>query len=265
MDWTNFSFISITTIFFWLISIVTLIPSKKNLTGLTFIFLSLGIGVFLFFIISFWVLLSRPPLQTIGETRLWYTLFLSLIGFFIYYKWRYKWFLVYSLLMASLFMLINYLHPEVQEKILMPALQSIWFVPHVLVYMSAYAFLAAASLVALKALYEYYFRELKKETVKLADNLVYLGFAFLTLGLLFGAIWAKDIWGNYWTWDPKETWAFLTWLIYLVYIHLRHHKPQKIMLSLWILAFSFLVLLICWFGINYLPTAQNSVHTYSSR
>ena len=263
MDWANFSIVSIITLFFWLISILTLIPSKKNLKAFTFTFVSIGIVFFLFFIISLWFSLSRPPLQTLGETRLWYTLFLSIIGLLIYYKWRYKWFLIYSLLMASVFIFINYTHSEVQEKMLKPALQSIWFVPHVLVYMCAYAFLAAAALVALKGLYEYYFQDLKKETVKLADNLVYLGFGFLTLGLLFGAIWAKDIWGNYWSWDPKETWALLTWLGYLIYIHFRHHKPKNILIALWILALSFLILIICWFGINYLPTASNSVHSYS--
>jgi ABC-type transport system involved in cytochrome c biogenesis permease subunit len=98
----------------------------------------------------------------------------------------------------------------------------------------------------------------------MADNLVYLGFALLTLGLLFGALWAKKAWGNYWTWDPKETWALLTWLGYLVYIHYRFHQPQKIIFPLWILSLAFLILLVAWFGINYLPSAQNSVHVYSN-
>ena len=101
------------------------------------------------------------------------------------------------------------------------------------------------------------------KTLQLADNLVYIGFSFLTLGLLFGALWAKEAWGHYWTWDPKETWAFLTWLAYLTYMHFRTYQPKKTRAPLWTLSLAFVVLLICWFGINYLPSAQNSVHVYS--
>ncbi|WP_218186024.1 cytochrome c biogenesis protein CcsA [Marinifilum fragile] len=86
---------------------------------------------------------------------------------------------------------------------------------------------------------------------------------FLTFGLLFGALWAKEAWGHYWTWDPKETWAFITWMGYLVYIHRRYQKPSKYVSALWILALAFVILLVCWFGVNYLPSAQFSVHTYS--
>ena len=145
----------------------------------------------------------------------------------------------------------------------MPALQSPWFVPHVIVYIFSYALLAASSLVAVFGLYQLYFKSLELTTLKLADNLVYIGFAFLTFGLLFGALWAKEAWGHYWTWDPKETWAFLTWLSYLIYLHFRFYQPKKVKAPLWTLSLAFVVLLVCWFGINYLPSAQNSVHVYA--
>ncbi|MEA3445388.1 MAG: cytochrome c biogenesis protein CcsA [Bacteroidota bacterium] len=164
--------------------------------------------------------------------------------------------------MALLFLLLNYFKPEIHAKSLMPALQSPWFVPHVIVYIFAYALLAASSLVAIKALYHEYFDLQQKNLLPLADNIVFIGFAFLTLGLLFGALWAKEAWGHYWTWDPKETWAFLTWLMYLIYIHYRHNKPHVKRGPLWSLSLAFVILLIAWFGINYLPSAQFSVHTY---
>lgn len=172
--------------------------------------------------------------------------------------------LAYTLTLAVLFMFINIMNPETFDKTLMPALQSPWFIPHVVVYIIAYAFLAVSSLTALKGLVL-----MKKNmdfdpTLKLADNSVYLGFAFLTFGLLFGALWAKEAWGHYWTWDPKETWALLTWLVYLIYIHLRIKKKTNTTQALWILTFAFIILLVCWFGINYLPAAQNSLHIYSS-
>jgi cytochrome c-type biogenesis protein CcsB len=263
MDWSDFSIIAIITLMLWLGSIITIIPAnrKKNILSLTFTIV--GILVLIIFVVSFWISLERPPLKTLGETRLWYALFLAIIGLLTYVKWKFKWLMVFSLGMSSLFIMINYLNPEIHDKELVPALQSVWFIPHVLVYIFAYAILAASSIVALKGLFDTFFAKSKEETIVLADNLVYIGFAFLTLGLIFGAIWAKEAWGFYWTWDPKETWALITWLGYLLYIHFRYIRPKVVKPMLWLLALSFVLLLICWFGINYLPSAVNSVHTYS--
>ncbi len=225
--------------------------------------LIIGLALFTYYLIVLWHSLGRAPMRTLGETRLWYSFFLGLIGYLTYLRWNYKWFLVYSILMAVLFMIINIVFPENFSKTLMPALQSPWFVPHVIVYIFAYALLGAASIVAVYGLYMEYFRVFRKSLLQLGDNLVYIGFAFLTLGLLFGAVWAKEAWGHYWTWDPKETWAFITWMVYLIYIHFRYFHPKKVKTPLWILALAFVVLLIAWFGVNYLPSAQSSVHVYS--
>jgi ABC-type transport system involved in cytochrome c biogenesis permease subunit len=203
-------------------------------------------------------------MRTLGETRLWYTIFLSSIGLITYLRWKYKTLLAFTILMAFLFLLINLLHPETYDKTLMPALQSPWFIPHVIVYILAYAILAFSSMIAVYGLFKVYYRTKDSFTIKWADNLVYIGFSFLTMGLLFGALWAKEAWGHYWTWDPKETWAFLTWLSYLLYIHFRIFQPGKIKTPFWVLSLAFIVLLICWFGINYLPSAENSVHVYGT-
>ena len=172
--------------------------------------------------------------------------------------------LAYTLLMAILFLFINYFNPDTFDKTLMPALQSPWFIPHVIVYIIGYAFLAVSSLIGLFGLYQMRKNKNTDDTITLADNIVYLGFAFLTFGLLFGALWAKEAWGHYWTWDPKETWSFLTWMVYLIYIHFRVNKRENIKSALWVLSLSFVILLICWFGVNYLPSAQSSVHVYSN-
>jgi ABC-type transport system involved in cytochrome c biogenesis permease subunit len=166
-------------------------------------------------------------------------------------------------LLAGIFLLLNLLYPDTYDKTLAPALQSPWFVPHVIVYMLAYAMLAVSCLVGLAGLYYLYFREYRETLLPLGDNLVYIGFSLLTFGLIFGALWAKVAWGHYWTWDPKETWAFLTWFGYLLYMHIRYYQPKKIKTPLWTLFVLFIVLLICWFGLSYLPSAQNSVHVYS--
>ena len=104
---------------------------------------------------------------------------------------------------------------------------------------------------------------LVKRKVQL-DNIVYVGLIFMTFGMMFGAFWAKEAWGHYWSWDPKETWAAITWFSYLVYIHYRHLPGHGPRLALWLLILSFVLLQMCWWGINYLPSIQGaSVHTYN--
>jgi len=223
-----------------------------------------GIAVLVVFMWLLWDILERPPMRTLGETRLWYAMFLPVIGYATYLRWDYKWILHYSGFVAIVFLSINLIYPDNYDRDLMPALQSVWFIPHVIVYIFAYALLAASAIVAVKGLLIHFFNWKMSWNMQLADNLVYLGLGFLTLGLLFGALWGKEAWGHYWMWDPKETWAFLTWIGYLAYIHFRYHKPKMEQTAMWILAIAFIILLIAWFGVNYLPSAANSVHTYSS-
>lgn len=265
MTWIDFPLYSSVVAFFWVFGLVFLLAAykKTSLLKLAHISIFMGWGILLVFVVKLWIELDRPPMRTLGETRLWYSTFLPLIGFITYLRWQYKWFLAYSIGMALVFLTINYFNPETYSKTLMPALQSPWFVPHVLVYLFSYAVLAASSIVAIKGWYDFQKNNFSIETLKLADNLVYIGFAFLTLGLLFGALWAKEAWGHYWTWDPKEVWAFLTWMGYLIYIHYRYFHVQKPKQALGILALAFVVLLVCWFGVNYLPIADTSVHTYT--
>ena len=259
MSWDYFIYFAIVSVLLWGVGAWGAWKQKK---GLAFVTTGAGLLVFFGFILAMWISLERPPLRTMGETRLWYSFFLPLAGLIVYSRWKYKWILSFSTLLAVVFIGVNLLKPEIHSKTLMPALQSPWFAPHVIVYMFAYAVLGAATVMALYLLF------FKKSAVSdqeydITDNLVYVGLAFMTFGMLFGALWAKEAWGHYWSWDPKETWAAITWLSYLVYIHYRlvpRHRPQ---LALSLLVVSFVLLQMCWWGINYLPSAQGtSVHTY---
>ncbi len=221
-----------------------------------------GSLIFLIFIAGLWISLQRPPLRTMGETRLWYSFFLSIIGLFLYTKYNYSWMLGFGTLMSIVFTTINLLKPEIHSTTLMPALQSPWFVPHVIVYMFSYAMMGAATLFSGYMWLRKTPAEVSEKELNLCDNLVRIGWAFLTLGMTMGALWAKEAWGDYWTWDPKETWALATWLSYLLYLHLRPSNKNHNMLFA-LLTFSFILLQICWWGINFLPSAQGtSIHTY---
>ena len=221
----------------------------------------IGTAVFCCFIAGMWATLERPPMRTQGETRLWYSFFISLIGVIVYCRWRFKWILSFSTMMAIVFTCINVLKPEIHSKSLMPALQSPWFVPHVAVYMFAYAMMGAATVFAIYLWWKSSRREILPEEMKACDTLVKIGWAFLSMGMVMGSLWAKEAWGDYWVWDPKETWAAATWLGYLLYIHLRP-KMKDYDYAFALLIFNFILLQMCWWGINFLPAANTSVHVY---
>ena len=264
ISWDNFSWFAIPALLFWMIGAYWAIREKRNgALGATI----LGTLIFAGFIISLWISLERPPLRSMGETRLWYSFFMPVAGVITYIQWKYKWILSFSTLMSLVFICVNLFKPEIHNKALMPALQSPWFAPHVIVYMFSYALMGAGTLLAIAKLVgnsHKRFLGFRNIDVKMIDNLTQSGLVFITFGMLFGAIWAKEAWGHYWSWDPKETWAAATWLLYLVYIHHRYSRPKQIKFSMWILVVSFICLQMCWWGINYLPSAQGtSVHTYN--
>ena len=258
MTWSSFFYYAIFAVLLWAAGAWA---AWKDRRGLAYATTVAGLLVFFAFIVGLWLSLERPPLRTMGETRLWYSLFLPLAGIIVYSRWKYKWILSFSTLLALVFICVNLLKPEIHNKTLMPALQSPWFAPHVIVYMFCYAILGAAFLLSVKCLVW----GTQRSSLEALDNLVYVGLAFMTVGMLFGALWAKEAWGHYWAWDPKETWAAITWFAYLAYIHFRLGSPRRVRPALWIVVVAFVLLQMCWWGINYLPAAQGmSVHTYTS-
>ncbi len=262
MEWNHLIYFALPAVFCWGMGAMAAYRPGKSLQVV--LWTVAGLAIFMAFIVGMWVSLERPPLRTMGETRLWYSFFLPVAGIITYIRWRYKWILSFSTVMSLVFICINLFKPEIHNKTLMPALQSPWFAPHVIVYMFAYAMLGAGAVVAVYLLVRSRKRAIELGVMNLCDNLVYVGTAFLTIGMLFGALWAKEAWGHYWSWDPKETWAAATWLGNLLYIHFRFQKNKQYRSALGILVFAFILLQVCWFGVNYLPSAQgNSVHVYN--
>lgn len=260
MTWNEYLWFAIPAILCWFSAGILAFISKKN--KIVDILTILGILIFGAFIVGLWIGQDRPPLRTMGETRLWYSFFLALIGYITYKHWKYNWILGFSVLVAIVFVIINIVKPEIHSTNLMPALQSYWFVPHVTVYILSYSMLGAATIASVVQLVKLNKNKADENLYNFMDNIVYVGFGFLMLGLLMGAVWAKEAWGHYWSWDPKETWAFVTCAAYLIYIHMRlQNKHPKF--TLWMLPIAFIMLMITWIGVNYLPAAQNSIHVYS--
>ena len=256
VSWEQFIYFAIAAVLLWAIGAWAAWRGKAAMVYTSTI---IGLTVFFSFILMMWISLERPPLRTMGETRLWYSFFLPLVGLVTYSRWHYRWILSFSTFLSGVFICINLLKPEIHSKVMMPALQSPWFVPHVIIYMFAYAVMGAATLMALWQLC------CKQNQMSAIDNLTHIGLSFITIGMLFGALWAKEAWGTYWSWDPKETWSAATWLCYLIYVHMRQNRPVAVRPALLWQVISFLCLQMCWWGINYLPSAQGmSIHTYNN-
>ena len=143
MSWDYFALFAIVALLFWGWGAFAAWRGKRP--AVVYTFTCLGLVVFFSFIVGMWISLERPPMRTMGETRLWYSFFLPLAGIITYGRWKYKWILGFSTILSLVFVCINIFKPEIHNKTLMPALQSPWFTPHVIVYMFAYAMLGAAT------------------------------------------------------------------------------------------------------------------------
>jgi len=190
------------------------------------------------------------------------------------------------------------LSPEMQKSSpLVPALQSNWLMMHVSMMLLSYATLIMGSLLCIlflvisrykdvdlkimddsslplyNIMLDYYEAKLispsnevselgKLKLLQSIDNWSYriigLGFPFLTIGIISGGVWANEAWGSYWSWDPKETWALITWMIFATYLHARITKGWEGKKTAILGGLGFFVIWICYLGVNFLGKGLHS-------
>ncbi|WP_288262318.1 c-type cytochrome biogenesis protein CcsB [uncultured Prochlorococcus sp.] len=172
---------------------------------------------------------------------------------------------------------------------LVPALRSSWLIMHVSVVMLSYAALIIGSLLSASVLFinksqplqirssstgiggyktsnNFSLNEIvdsvefshSEELDTLSYQSILIGFVLLTLGLISGAVWANEAWGTWWSWDPKETWAFISWLFYAAYLHMRISKGWQGRRPALLATTGFLVVLVCYLGVNFLGIGLHS-------
>jgi len=153
-----------------------------------------------------------------------------------------------------------------EPKMLVPALQSHLFIPHVASYMLAYVILAKAAVPAMKQLVgmrppgEGPLVEWETATYRMVS----FGFPLLTLGLVLGAVWGKIAWGDYWNWDPKELWSLVSWLVFLGYLHVRYMNGKRfprLNCALAVLGLAAIVLTLLW--VNLARIFGGGLHSYA--
>nr|YP_009896753.1 cytochrome c biogenesis protein [Heliophila juncea]QKK43387.1 cytochrome c biogenesis protein [Heliophila juncea] len=110
----------------------------------------------------------------------------------------------------------------------------------------------------------YYRYQLIEQLDYWSFRIISLGFIFLTVGILSGAVWANETWGSYWNWDPKETWAFITWTIFAIYLHIKTNRNVRGINSAIVASIGFFLIWICYFGVNLLGIGLHSYGSFTS-
>ncbi len=169
-----------------------------------------------------------------------------------------------------IFLLIGYAAMQSREvRELMPALRSNWLGIHVSTAIISYGAFGVSFAVSLMFLLKQgrENHDFWKKNIPDYDRLdiisyraVSLGFLFLTFVIITGAIWAERAWGSYWSWDPKETWSLITWIIYALYLHLRLNKGWRGRRAAWFAVIGFVCVLFTYIGVN---TFIPGIHSYA--
>ncbi|WP_054714430.1 cytochrome c biogenesis protein [Marinifilum fragile] len=250
--------------FFLIIFLVTHILRPnfpiKWVVGIAMVILGVGFVLHTSGLAARWYVAGRAPWSNGFETMTFIAWGCLLAGFIFAKKSKLA--LAATAVLAGLFLFVahlSWMNPEVTN--LVPVLKSYWLTIHVAVITSSYAFLALGAILGMINLTLYILQNKKNKDV-IAENVVDLsrisemtmtiGLYFLTVGTFLGGVWANESWGRYWGWDPKETWALVSILVYSFVLHMRFIPGLKSiytfnLVSIW----SYSSILMTYFGVNY--------------
>lgn len=271
------------TVLYWLFFFLKKKTSERILFQLPKIFLFFSNLFFCLTLVSRWIQYHYFPLSNLYESLIFLSWCISAILLFLEERTGSQ---SLSLLLAPLLFFISsfstFTLPLDMQKAfpLVPSLQSNWLMMHVSIMMLSYATLLIGSSLSLFYLCLNKFQEIKNlnnsslistigqknqnekefltKVEKWSSKILSFGFPLLTLGILSGAVWANEAWGSYWSWDPKETWAFITWLIFASYLHARFVKGWQGEKAAWIACIGFFSIWICYLGVNFLGKGLHS-------
>lgn len=201
---------------------------------------------------------SRVPFANMYEFTLLFVGFVLIVALFLRRTLPSQLFdLAVALLLLALLAISSTITADLRP--LMPALQSNWLHVHVVTAIVAYGAFAVAFCLGIVYLLKSpgSASELKQIDQRIY-RLVVFGFTFLTLVIITGAVWAEQAWGKWWSWDPKETWSLVTWIVYAVYLHARSTREWKGRKTVWMVVIGFLVVLFTLFGVSVLLPGLHS-------
>lgn len=215
---------------------------------------------------------GHAPLSNLFESLVFFAWTVGLLYLFV--EWRYKNKVVGAFAMPMAFLALAYASLGTGNQIqpLIPALKSNWLIAHVITCFIGYAAFAVASGISVI----YLVKGGRDNHVatgiiarlpatgmmdELNHQLIVFGFLFLTVGIISGAVWANSAWGRYWGWDPKETWSFVTWLVYATLLHARLMRGWRGTRIAVLCLVGFAAVIFTYFGVNLLP----GLHSYGAK
>ncbi len=211
---------------------------------------------------------GRIPLSNQYESMVLFAWAIALIYLLVEFRYRMKTLGAFVVPLPFLSLGLGALFFESNIRPLVPALQSNWLTAHVLTCFFGYAAFAVSFGVSVI----YLIRERLGEglvsralpSAPVLDDINYkavaVGFPFLSLGIITGAMWADSAWGTYWSWDPKETWSLITWLVYATFLHARLARGWSGRRTAVLAVVGFAATLFTYFGVNYL---LQGLHSYA--
>lgn len=212
------------------------------------------------YIVARGVIAKRIPLSNQFEFAVAFSWGISVIYIVFLKKVKADWISVIAL--PTSFLVISYaalLPKEITE--LMPALKSVWFGLHIGSAVFAYSSFVIAGCIGVIYLINY--KKNDKAKLEQMDYLSYrmigLGFLLLTVVILSGCIWAEQAWSTFWSWDPKETWALVTWIVYAIYLHQRMRKGWQGKKMAIFAIVAVVLVLFTFIGVN---TFMSGLHSY---
>ena len=211
---------------------------------------------------------GRLPLTNQYEFATSFAWGLCLVSLIFVY--RYKFHVLGAFAAPVIFLIIGYAAMQSKDvHELMPALRSNWLGFHVSSAIIGYGGFGVSFVLGIIFLMREYMKDQsfldrhvppREKLDLIAYRSVSLGLLFLTFCILTGAIWAERAWGSYWSWDPKETWSLITWIIYAAYLHLRINRGWKGKAAAVFAVIGFIAVLFTYIGVNtFLP----GVHSYA--
>jgi len=204
--------------------------------------------------------MGHAPLSNFYESLVFFSW--AVVFLYLVYAWRQASGIIGAFVMPVAFLLMAYasFSPSVDSQIkpLIPALKSNWLIVHVITCFLGYAAFVLASVFGIMTLMKGDNPGRSGAVAGMLDNCLKTGYILFTLGIVTGSVWAHMAWGRYWGWDPKETWALITWLIYTGAIHVRIRDGAPSRRFVIILIIGLAGVAFTYFGVNYLP----GLHSY---
>lgn len=245
-----------------LIFILYFLTKKRALWKIATIIFLLSLFLNALFLILTTYILQRPPLASMQDTYLFIPFILSLAGIILYLLYKNKVLLPLAAICSSLLLLSGYQGElSMPLQTIQPVLNSnFWLSTHVFLVVSSYAFfLLGGALGTLHQLFFLFNKEIKKiDPIILV--ILWIGLIFLISGTILGGVWAAESWGRFWDWDPKESFAFITIILYLIIIHAYKYR----LIGSYGLSFCSILGLIAtiftWYGVNYI--LATGLHSY---